>query len=394
LSIIVFVIGLAVWLTLFISFIFFLQTLFAALSWRRYGEVPDLNNLKSVPAAFLIPAHNEEEVITKTLESIKSEVEEGDEIVVVADNCADSTRQLAEGYGVTVLERFDEDNKGKGFALDYGLAYLKQKEFGVIIIVDADCTLTKGCRKQLVNEVIVHNRPVQALYMMESVGSNLPQKFAKFTWAIKNKIRPLGLLTCGGPCQLTGTGMAFPAKSLQDTDIASGCIVEDMKLGLDLAIAGQAPKLLPTTTVWSEFPDSENVAQGQKSRWVHGHIEMIFTYIPKLTRQFSKTFDYCLLLLILDLLIPPLMILVVFNLVLLVLTLALTLLSMSSMYFLSILSMLLLGLGIFISWVLEGRNYLSLKELYLGGLGLLKKLALYTQFFTDKRSEWNKTSRK
>ena len=85
-----------------------------------------------------------------------------------------------------------------------------------------------------------------------------------------------------GPCQLMGTGMAFPRKMLAETKLATGCVVEDMKLGLDLAAKGMAPQFLPQATVVSEFPTDESVGDGQRSRWIHGHLEMIVRHTPSL----------------------------------------------------------------------------------------------------------------
>jgi cellulose synthase/poly-beta-1,6-N-acetylglucosamine synthase-like glycosyltransferase len=394
LSLIILFLGLAVWLTLFISFVLFLQVILAAFNWRRYKKTPSVSIQRNSSVVFLIPAHNEEDVIIDTLKSIDAEFREGDEIVVVADNCKDKTRELADNYGATVLERIDEVNKGKGFALDFGLEYLRKKHCQVIIIVDADCMLVKGCRDFLVREVLESGRPVQALYMMKGSESSLSQKFAQFVWAIKNKIRPLGSSSLGSPCQLTGTGMAFPAELIYKINIASGCIVEDLKLGLDLSISGNPPRFLPEATVWSSFPESDDAAEGQKSRWVHGHLEMIFKYTPKLFLQFLKTFDLRLLLLMFDLMIPPLMMLLIMNILIFLLSFSVFVFYGGSLFLYSFVSTAFLVLSVFISWWLEGRNYLSFKEFYLGGLGIFKKLAVYAKFFTNKRTDWNKTSRK
>ncbi len=43
----------------------------------------------------LVPAHNEERVIQATLESIRSQLTEGDRLLVIADNCSDTTARIA-----------------------------------------------------------------------------------------------------------------------------------------------------------------------------------------------------------------------------------------------------------------------------------------------------------
>jgi len=87
-------------------------------------------NVREAPSqqfkvAVLIPAHNEEAVIHETIESIKSQLNEGDRIYVVADNCSDKTAEIAAGLGTEVLERVDLERRGKGYALDFGISHIR-----------------------------------------------------------------------------------------------------------------------------------------------------------------------------------------------------------------------------------------------------------------------------
>ena len=40
--------------------------------------------------AVLIPAHNEEAIVSGILQDVKSQVQENDRVIVIADNCVDS----------------------------------------------------------------------------------------------------------------------------------------------------------------------------------------------------------------------------------------------------------------------------------------------------------------
>ena len=99
-------------------------------------------------------------------------------------------------------------------------------------------------------------RPVQALYLMTAPpGSAINHQVAEFAWRLKNHVRPLGLKALGLPCQLMGTGMAFPWGVIRSAELASGFIVEDLKLGLELA-AGGHPPAFSSAMVTSTFPSS------------------------------------------------------------------------------------------------------------------------------------------
>src|SRR6266545_891547 len=60
-------------------------------------------------AAVLVPAHDEEEGVGRTIESIKRDLRDGDRVVVIADNCSDSTAHIARNCGAEVVERFDDN---------------------------------------------------------------------------------------------------------------------------------------------------------------------------------------------------------------------------------------------------------------------------------------------
>ncbi len=58
------------------------------------------------------------------LKKLTKALKKQDRLVVVADNCSDATAEIARAMGATVIERHDETNKGKGYALDYGFRFI------------------------------------------------------------------------------------------------------------------------------------------------------------------------------------------------------------------------------------------------------------------------------
>ena len=76
--------------------------------------------------------------------------------------------------------------------------------------------------------------------------------------------------------------MAFPWDVISSAELASASIVEDLKLGLDLALAGNPPVFVPLLGVTSNFPPSFGSAQSQRARWEQGHLTTILTMAPRL----------------------------------------------------------------------------------------------------------------
>ena len=186
-------------------------------------------------------------MIQQTVASIRSQLPRAGRLLVVADNCSDNTARLARAAGAEAIERRDTAQLGKGYALDYGVRVLGQSDPpDVIVFVDADCELGTNALERIAQLSFETQHPVQAQYVMRSAASaGGLERFAQFAWRVKTFLRPLGSLRLGLPCQLMGTGMALPWSLIGLTDLATGHLAEDQKLGADLALVGKSTCFLP-----------------------------------------------------------------------------------------------------------------------------------------------------
>lgn len=345
--------------------------------------------------AVLIPAHNEEAGIGKTLERLKAQLVDGDRLLVLADNCTDNTAAIARSYGAEVCERTDPQRRGKGYALDHGVRFLAGDPREVVIIIDADCSTGDGAIDVLSRAASESNRPVQALYLMASQPpERLTTRIAEFAWLVKNHVRPLGYCHAGLPCQLMGTGMAFPWPLISTASIANGHLVEDMKLGLDLAEAGHPPLFCPVAVVSSYFPKSTAGMKAQRSRWEHGHVSMILSALPRtLLRALSRR-NWPLFALAADLMVPPL--------ALLTLLVGATFLLAAGAYMgagmrlpLEASAVLIAALfsAVSLSWWKFGRTVINFVDLCFAIGYAAWKLPLYVRFFIKRQVDWIRSER-
>ncbi len=345
--------------------------------------------------AVLIPAHNESTGIIPTLQSLKTQLIAGDRIVLVADNCTDDTAGIAVSAGIEVIERVNLTQRGKGFALDFGMRHLANEPPEVVVIVDADCIVEADGLERLARTCMQVGRPVQALYLMRSPqGASLKTKIAEFAWAVKDWARPLGYLRLGLPCQLMGTGMAFPWALLQAAELATGHIVEDLKLGLEFANARKAPLFCPEALVTSVFPLNTEGVQSQRTRWEHGHLGMIIQDGPReLWASISGT-NFALFSLVLDMCVPPLALLMLMVIALSAVSLWLMWLSATVWpWMFAWLLLILLGTSVMAAWVKFGRSILSLRDLLCAPLYILSKVTLYLKFLIKRQVDWVRSSR-
>ena len=108
---------------------------------------PELTAKKNHRYAVLISARNENAVIGDLIHSIRVQnyPQELIDIFVIADNCTDNTAAVAQEAGAIVFPRFNKEEIGKGYALDYGFACIRQhyadNKYEAYFVFDADNVL-------------------------------------------------------------------------------------------------------------------------------------------------------------------------------------------------------------------------------------------------------------
>lgn len=348
------------------------------------------------PCAVLIPAHDEQPGIADTVFNLREQLSPRDRILVVADNCSDGTADAARAAGADVVERFDSVQRGKGFALDHGLKHLSSDPPEVVVIVDADCELHSGALDALVRQVGATNRPAQGIYRIGTGQEEDPRRrLSAFAVVLKNEIRPRGLDRLGLPCLLTGTGMAFPWNAIQSANLASGNIVEDMKLGIDLAIAGH-PSLLCTSAQLSgaAAPDRQSAAR-QRTRWEHGHVQTLISQVPRLLFATVTRARPGLLGLALEMSVPPVSLLLVVWAALL--SVCLVSWQWAEGHWapaVAVIAMAVLAAGaVFLAWAKFGRRTLPMLTLFAAPLYIAWKLPVYGKLLTARERKWVRTER-
>ena len=352
----------------------------------------------SVPCTVtvLIPAHNEEAGISRTLQSIQDDAGAAARILVVADNCSDRTAEQCRRAGVDVAERSDRERRGKGYALEFGLKQLADDPPDVVIIVDADCVVEAGAIANLSDAAFHMDCPVQGKYIMHPpAGADAKQLISSFAFVVKNWTRPLGLRVLGLPCLLTGSGMAFPWKAISSVSIGSGNIVEDMQMAVDLAIAGHAPVFSDAATIVGFLPGQAAAAAEQRKRWEHGHLSTSRTEIVRLMLAFLRRPRVGLLAMACDLAVPPLALLVAAGTALSVATLGAFFAGLASTPILiaNFVLFLMLCIAVGLSWIRFGRDILTPTALLAVPQYVLAKLPIYGTYVSKPQKDWVRTSR-
>ncbi|MFK3776053.1 glycosyltransferase family 2 protein [Pseudomonas sp. NPDC089406] len=371
--------------------VLFAQVLLACLPMRPPAQAQGARG----PLAVLVPAHDEAAVIRATLACIRLQLLEGDRLLVVADNCSDDTAALARACGAEVVERSDAQHRGKGYALDYGVRHLAAAPPQVVVIIDADCQVGEGAIDRLARSCLASERPVQALYLMRApAGAGLKVLVAEFAWRVKNLVRPRGWARLGLPCQLMGAGMAFLWRDLAKVELASGHLVEDLKLGLDFCRQGKPPLFCPEALVSSQFPGSDEGLSSQRKRWEHGHLGVVLADAPRLLATSVAQGNGRLLAMALDLLVPPLALLSLLSVATFLLCwLAFFLFGVLAPALLATLALVLLSASVVLAWACFAREQIAFSVLLYAPLYAMKKIPLYLGFLIRRQVEWVRSKR-
>ena len=345
--------------------------------------------------AVLMPAHDEAAGISTAIASVITQLRPGDRLLVVADNCSDDTAGVARAAGAEVTERHDPLRRGKGYALDFGVRALESRPPAIVVVMDADCIIEEGSLERLVRRSEGSGRPVQALYLMRSPAeAGLKTRISEFAWVVKNQVRPTSFLRLGLPCQLMGTGMAFPWTIIGQAPLASGHLVEDMQLGIDLAMAGALPLFCVDARVTSVFPSSDVGAVAQRTRWEHGHLSVIASGAPRLLAGAVTRRRPELAAMALDLCVPPLASLALSTTAICALSALLYVLTGAiAPLLVAIVAAGAIGLAIGLAWRSFGRGILSLADLLSVPGYALAKLPIYARLLTRRQQEWIRARR-
>lgn len=229
---------------------------------------------QSVPFAIIIPAHDEEAVIAKTLQSCLDLDYPRDryDIFVVADNCSDKTADVARSYGVEVLERHNTAQRGKGYALSFAFEHILANDYEAVAVIDADCLIDKDALQVIAQSLLLGSKVIQ----IDNRVSNPDDTVMTYALAVGNTIEndffyaPKSRM--GLAVFLRGTGMVFHRDVLLAHPWDAHSIVEDMEYTLTLLRAGYTIQFLPQVKVQSPSPVDREQFRVQRTRWASGNL--------------------------------------------------------------------------------------------------------------------------
>jgi len=188
--------------------------------------------------------------------------------------------------------------------------------------------------------------------------------------------------------------MAFTWEGISKANLASGHIVEDLKLGIEFSQADKPPLFLKNALVTSVFPTNTEGLTGQRTRWEHGHLGVILSEAPSLFAEAIRKLNLSLFVLALDLIVPPLALLSLLTVGVFILSTIFYIFSgLLLPLVLSAFGLLLLGIAVLVAWARFGQSIISFASLCYAPIYALLKIPVYLNFFVKRQVNWVRAKR-
>jgi cellulose synthase/poly-beta-1,6-N-acetylglucosamine synthase-like glycosyltransferase len=234
----------------------------------------------------VVPAHDEEPVIGRALESFSALDYPADrhDVHVVADNCTDGTAAVVRRHGFEVHERTAPDDRGKGSALNWMVNILEDRSDppDVYVIVDADTQVEPAFLAELDTVLATPGiEVVQGCYLVSAPEASSTAALRYAALACRHHLRALGRTRIGASCGLYGNGMAI-SRSVMRGRRWSGHLVEDAEFQMELLLDGVLVGYAPRARLHAEMPTSRAGSVTQNERWELGRMHLARRYVPTL----------------------------------------------------------------------------------------------------------------
>ena len=275
------------------------QTAISLCSLIKLKDKPYLTN-KNHKFMAIIPAHNEEMVVSNLIESLKNQTYDKNlyDIYVIADNCTDNTANVARRAGAIVLERFDPAHKTKGYALQW---LLKQKieenaDYDAFFVFDADNIVDKDFILNMNKKLCQGEDVVQGYRDIKNPTDNwITAGYALFYWTM-HRLYHLARYNVGLSTLLNGTGFMVRFDVVKPDGWQTETLTEDIEFSLKRIIKGKKLGWATDAIVYDEQPTSFKQSWSQRSRWTVGHMQCMKRYTGELFNSVKEhrslvTFD-------------------------------------------------------------------------------------------------------
>lgn len=273
---------------------YFLLTLLFLVSFKRKEARVIKSKVKKHKYLLLIPAHNEEKVLPRLLDSIEliDYPKHLYNCCVICDNCNDNSENIAKEKNAIVLNRTNKGKKGKGFAIEWALKKIDISKYDVILMTDADTILDKDILNQLDIKFTDQSKQVVQCYNgVINPDDTLLTRLIALARALEI-IYMASRSYLGMTVHLIGNGMCFRPSILERFPWTAYSISEDLEYFCILSVNGIRVDYSLSARILLQEENKLVHAQTQRQRWSSGSFELFIRYVPKILWNTFKNHQF------------------------------------------------------------------------------------------------------
>ena len=240
-------------------------------------------------AAVLIPAYNEEKVITRTVRSVLDSDYPNLQVIVIDDGSKDRTLEVArrafaqeEAEGRVLI--LTKPNSGKAEALNYGREHLTDEE--IFVGIDADTIIAPDAISHLVPHFL--NPRVGAIAGNAKVGNrvNLWTRWQALEYITSQNFERRALNTLGAVSVVPGAIGAWRVSAVSEAGgFHPDTVAEDADLTMALLRRGYRVEYEDQALAYTEAPTNASGLMRQRFRWSFGILQSVYKHRAVFARQ-------------------------------------------------------------------------------------------------------------
>lgn len=263
---------------------FFLFGLLGLFIKRKYPKTEE-----KLRYALIIPARNEESVVTGLIESIQKNNYPQDKLTVfvISHNSTDRTAEVARAAGAEVYEYNNPAENTMGYAFKYLFGCIRRDygkdAFDGYFLFNADNILDKNYISYMNDAFVACGREcvITSFRNSKNFGSNLISGLYGIYFAIGCRFESRARTALGCSTRVQGTGYVVPPHVVEN-GWEYVTLAEDWEFTADRVLRENRIFYCDDAVFYDEQPTSPRIMWRQRVRWSRGHLIVFFTRIKDL----------------------------------------------------------------------------------------------------------------
>ena len=249
--------------------------------------------------AVLISARNEENVIANLIDCIQTQTYPSEliDIWLVADNCDDATAQVARAKGCRVVERFNKELIGKGYALTYLLDHMNEtgesERYDAFFVFDADNRLDRRYVEEMNKAFQAGFRILTSYRNSVNLSDNWVSSGSALWFIRESRFLSASRMRLGNSCHVGGTGFMFSREVMKrNNGWKFHLLTEDLEFTMDSLLHGDRIGYCGSAILYDEQPVTFQQSWRQRLRWSKGFLQVFRYYGPALIKRAVRERDF------------------------------------------------------------------------------------------------------